>query len=191
MHAKNHPFFFPLLKKLIAVSINKSNTNRITKETKEKIQVLSGISWGYLDKIITKEIYISNSGQSSIGKPTLNKLVRCLPNQWDYGKTWESFRKKVLEELADVELIRDIPNKDYEHIFDGNIQRRIQKEVEHIAQGALLRTHYISIQSPAIHTKKKEKHIKNNACSEDQENSSSGTRNLIKEGLLMKLLYIL
>jgi hypothetical protein len=190
MNYKNHPFFFPLLKKLIAVSINKSNTNVITRETKKEIQQLSNISWKYLDKIITKEIYISSSGQSSIGKPTLNKLVRCLPNEWGYGETWESFRTKVLEELVDKELIRDLPNKDYEHIFDSHIQKRTQKEVEHIAQKFLLKTHYISIPHPVINTRRKD-NTKSNIPAEVQKNASYGARNLIKEGLLMKLLYIL
>lgn len=189
MRAKNHPFFFPLLKKLIIVSINKSNTNVITKEAKEKIHQLSGISWGYLDKIITKEVYTSNSGQSSIGKPTLNKLVSCLPNKWGYGKNWTSFRKKVLEKLVDKELMRDIPNKDYDHIFDSNIQKRIQREIEYIAQQCLNTSHYTSIQRPKANLGKRDEKRQANVAAKEQKHISS--KNIIKEGLLMKLLYIL
>jgi hypothetical protein len=190
MHAKNHPFFFPLLKKLIIVSINECNTNVITKRDKEKIHQLSGISWGYLDKIITKEVYTSSTGQSSIGKPTLNKLIACLPNEWGYGENWSSFRKSVLEKLVDKELIRDTPNKDYDNIFDSNIKKRIKKEVEFIARRCLRKSHYVSIETPIIHIDNN-KDIKINTSTPQTKTVCTKTKNLVADGLLMKLLYVL
>jgi hypothetical protein len=150
MNYRNHPFFFPLLKKLLIVSVIGENKDTISKIDKEKIyQSTNDISWVYFDKFLTKQVYTTGRGQSSVGKSTLNKLVKGLPNEWEYGTSWDSFYKQILKDESIKELLNLLPQKDYDDMA-SNYQNHIKEKIEQIAQEHLASKTDKTIERPSI-----------------------------------------
>ncbi len=131
MAATNHPFFFPLLKKLIIVTLRKTNANKITGKDKKIISQISGIKQSYCERILALGVYRSKVGQTPIGEDTLSKLVKCLPHKWGY-ENWDVFCFQEQKKMKDTQLISDLTDSDF-YILSKHHQERIKNEIEHRA----------------------------------------------------------
>jgi len=136
MNFKNHPFFFPLLKKLIIITLKRVNDNVLSGNDKEEIERITGVKKGYCAKIFVNGVYSTRATQNRVGKTTLTALLKVLPEEWGYSD-WFSFQREVTLELVDKKLLNDLPNKDYED-QQAKYQERIIEEIEGIAKRRLL-----------------------------------------------------
>lgn len=149
MASTNHPFFFPLLKKLIIVTLRKHNTNKITGKDKEQISQISGIKKSYCERILVSGVYKSKVGQAPIGEYTLSKLVRCLPSEWKYD-SWDMFCFKEQKKMKDTALISDLTDNHF-YLLSEDHQKRIRDEIECRADSYIQELHaQDEIQRPKV-----------------------------------------
>jgi len=72
-----------------------------------------------------------------------------LPNEWEYGTSWDSFYKQILKDESIKELLNLLPQKDYDDMA-SNYQNHIKEKIEHIAQEHLASKTDKAIEIPNI-----------------------------------------
>ena len=133
MAAKNHPYFFPLLKKLLIVSLRGYNTDKISVADREEIARESSVGIDYCTTIFRGGVY-HKSAISSVGKKTLDKLVGLLSSDLGYD-SWDTFCFQEQQKMQDDRLLYDISsNSDYADSKNKNHRERIRKEIEYRAE---------------------------------------------------------